>query len=85
MLFFVGLGLYDERDISLKGLEIVREADLVYAEFYTSRLVGTSIERLESLYGRSVEVLSRSDVEEDPHGSKRRGIRTSPSWWEGIP
>jgi diphthine synthase len=44
MLFFVGLGLYDEKDVSLKGLEAVRSADMVYAEFYTSRLMGASLE-----------------------------------------
>lgn len=66
MLFFVGLGLYDEKDISLKGLEAVRSADTVYAEFYTSRLMGTSLERLQSLYGKEVHLLSRHEVEVDP-------------------
>jgi diphthine synthase len=66
MLFFVGLGLYDEKDISLKGLEIVRAADLVYAEFYTSRLMGTTQERLESLYGQKIRILKREEVEGDP-------------------
>ncbi|WP_369424975.1 diphthine synthase [Methanothrix sp.] len=66
MLFFVGLGLYDERDISVKGLDTVRSADVVYAEFYTSKLMGTSIERLERLYGREIEILSRSEIEVDP-------------------
>ena len=47
MLTFVGLGLYDEKDISVKGLEAVKNADLVYAEFYTSHLMGTSHEELE--------------------------------------
>lgn len=66
MLFFVGLGLYDEKDISLKGLEAVRAADAVYAEFYTSRLMGTSLEKLQSLYGKRVHLLSRPEVEVDP-------------------
>lgn len=66
MLLFVGLGLYDEKDISLKGLEAVRAADVVYAEFYTSRLMGTSLEKLQDLYGRDVRILSRHDVEVDP-------------------
>ncbi|MDH7596360.1 MAG: diphthine synthase [Methanothrix sp.] len=66
MLFFVGLGLYDEQDISVKGLEIVRSADAVYAEFYTSRLMGTSIEKLERLYGRRMKILSRSEIEGEP-------------------
>jgi diphthine synthase len=66
MLLFVGLGLYDEKDISLRGLEAVRAADAVYAEFYTSRLMGASVEKLQSLYGREVHLLSRQDVEGDP-------------------
>jgi diphthine synthase len=66
MLFFVGLGLYDEKDISLKGLEAVRAADAVYAEFYTSRLMGTSLEKLQSLYGKRVHLLSRPEVEVNP-------------------
>ena len=43
MLTFIGIGLYDEKDISIKGLEAVRAADRVYIEFYTSTLSGTSI------------------------------------------
>ncbi len=66
MLTFVGLGLYDEKDISVKGLEAVREADLVYAEFYTSRLMGISVEGLEEFYCKEIRLLSREDVEVDP-------------------
>ena len=66
MLHFIGLGLYDERDISLKGLEAIRSADAVYAEFYTSRLMGTTRERMEALYGKRIHTLSREEVEADP-------------------
>ncbi|MHC1593307.1 MAG: diphthine synthase [Methermicoccaceae archaeon] len=66
MLTFVGLGLFDERDITLKGLDAVRGADIVYAEFYTSKLCGTSIEKMEELYGKKVHVLERKDIEERP-------------------
>ena len=66
MLHFIGLGLYDEKDISVKGLEAVRSADMVYAEFYTSRLMGTSLEKLEALYGKRIHLLSRQEVEVDP-------------------
>ena len=48
MLYLVGLGLADETDISLKGLDIVKKASRVYLEAYTSillvekeKLVGT--------------------------------------------
>lgn len=66
MLTFIGLGLYDQNDISLKGLEAIREADVVYAEFYTSRLMGSTIESMEKLYGKPVNVLAREDVEQHP-------------------
>lgn len=66
MLTFVGLGLYDKLDISIKGLEAVKKAELIYAEFYTSRLMGASVEDLEKFYGRKIQLLSRSDVEVDP-------------------
>jgi diphthine synthase len=66
MLTFIGLGLFDEYDISLKGLEAIREADLVYAEFYTSCLMGTNPEKMEKLYGKKIRLLSREDVEQQP-------------------
>ena len=66
MLTFIGLGLFDENDISLKGLEAIKNADMVFAEFYTSCLMGSNIERLEELYGKKVNVLSREDVEISP-------------------
>lgn len=43
MLTFIGIGLYDKKDISVKGLEAIRRADHVYAEFYTSALMGTTV------------------------------------------
>lgn len=66
MLTFIGLGLFDEKDISVKGLEAIRKADVVFAEFYTSVLMGTTVERLEELYGKEVHVLLREDVEQNP-------------------
>jgi len=66
MLIFIGLGLYDEQDISVKGLNAVRAADQVYAEFYTSRLMGADFETLEAFYGRKISLLTRQQVEVDP-------------------
>jgi Tetrapyrrole (Corrin/Porphyrin) Methylases len=39
MLYLIGLGLADETDITVKGLEIVKTADRVYLEAYTSILL----------------------------------------------
>lgn len=38
MLYFVGLGLGDAKDITVKGLEVVKKCKRVYLEAYTSIL-----------------------------------------------
>lgn len=38
MLYIIGLGLGDEQDITLKGLEAVKKCSKVYMEAYTSLL-----------------------------------------------
>lgn len=63
MLALVGLGLGDAKDVTIRGLEIVREADVVYAEFYTSKIY-SSIEDLRSFFGKEIKVLNREDLEE---------------------
>ena len=65
VLTFVGLGLYDLRDISVKGLDCIRDADAVYLESYTSRLSGCTLSEMEDFYGKEIRVLSRHDVEVD--------------------
>lgn len=62
-LTFIGLGLYDEKDISIKGLEAAKEADTVYLEFYTSNLAGCNIEDVKAQLNKRVKILSREDVE----------------------
>jgi len=63
-LVLVGLGLHDEKGISLQGVEEARGADTVFAEFYTSLMAGLSLEGLEGLLGRRVSVVSRKALEE---------------------
>jgi diphthine synthase len=65
MLYFIGLGLYDEKDVSIKGAEALKEADVIYAEFYTARLFGTSISALEDMLGVKITILTREEVEEE--------------------
>lgn len=38
MLYIIGLGLGDERDITVRGLDAVRSCHKVYVEAYTSLL-----------------------------------------------
>jgi diphthine synthase len=72
MLTFIGLGLYDKTDISEKGLNTIRNADHIFLEIYTSRLMGTSYAELQEYYGKTVSLLGRSDVEQHPEELLRR-------------
>ncbi|KAK7853646.1 putative diphthine methyl ester synthase [Quercus suber] len=72
MLFIVGLGLGDEKDITLRGLEAVKKCEKVYIEAYTSLLsFGLSsdgLSTLEKLYGKSITLADREIVEEKADG-----------------
>ena len=61
-LYLIGLGLGSEKDITLKGLEIVKRADIVYLEYYTS-ILGVNKDVLEAFYGREVLLADRTLVE----------------------
>jgi diphthine synthase len=62
-LYFIGLGLGDEKDITVKGLEAIKKADKVYMETYTSKLVISSKEDLEKFYGKKIISANRDLVE----------------------
>ncbi|KAJ5624839.1 hypothetical protein N7510_001148 [Penicillium lagena] len=62
MLHLVGLGLADETDITVRGLEIVKKAERVYLEAYTSILLVDKA-KLEAFYGRPVIEADRELVE----------------------
>ena len=66
MLSFIGLGLYDERSITVQGKEILEDVDQAFAEWYTSRLVGTDIETLEATHDIEINVRDRAGVEQEP-------------------
>nr|CAG4637249.1 EOG090X0AVB [Ceriodaphnia reticulata] len=63
MLYLVGLGLGDAKDITVRGLEIVKNADQVYLEAYTSILT-VGKEALEIFYGREITLADREFVEQ---------------------
>ena len=62
---FVGLGLNDEKGISLNGLEETKVADTVFMELYTSLMPNFSVERFQNLCGKQVQVISRRELEEE--------------------
>lgn len=64
-LVFVGLGLYSEKGMSLKGVEEAKAAEKVFIESYTSLMPDLNLHSLNELIGKCVSVLSRKDLEDD--------------------
>jgi diphthine synthase len=64
-LVFVGLGLHDEKGISLQGIEETRTADHAFMELYTSILPYFSTKRFEAIVKKQVRIVSRRDLEEE--------------------
>jgi len=62
MLSLVGLGLWNEKDISFKSLNRAKNADFVYLELYTSKWYG-DIKKLEKLINKKIEILERNNLE----------------------
>ena len=75
MLYVVGLGLGDEKDITVNGLEAVKKCERVYLEAYTS-ILGVPKERLEAIYGREVVVADREFVEQGIDGMLNEALTT---------
>jgi diphthine synthase len=49
MLYVIGLGLGDEKDITLRGLEAIKKCKKVFLENYTS-ILGVDINKLTAFY-----------------------------------
>jgi diphthine synthase len=64
-LVFIGLGLHDEKGLSLRGQAEAKSCDLLISEFYTSTMPSLDLKNLRKLVSKDVHVLSRRDVEED--------------------
>lgn len=62
-LYLIGLGLSDEKDITARGLEIVKRCDKIYLENYTS-LLQHPIKELEKFYGRRIIPADREFTEQ---------------------
>jgi len=64
-LYIIGLGLWDEKDISFKGLQVAKNCEEVYLENYTSILFGTNLSKISSFIGKNIISLNRKAVEQD--------------------
>ena len=63
-LFIIGLGLGDEKDITVRGLEAVKSCDKIFLEAYTS-ILGVDKEKLEAFYCKPITVADRNMVESE--------------------
>lgn len=63
-LHIIGIGLDSEKDITVKGLELVQKAALVYLEVYTSKL-NCPLIHLAKLYNKQIILADRAMVEGD--------------------
>ena len=62
-LYLIGIGLSTEKDITVKGLEIVRKCDKIYLENYTS-LLQCSVQDLKIFYEKKIIPADRTTTEQ---------------------
>ncbi len=62
MMYLIGLGLWDESDLSLKSVNVAKACDAVYCELYTAVWKG-DLTALERLIEKQITVLPRGRVE----------------------
>jgi diphthine synthase len=63
MLYLIGTGLHDYRDMSLRALDILKKVDRIFFENYTSpQRIG--LKPLEKILGKKIKLLSRRDIED---------------------
>jgi diphthine synthase len=63
-LYMIGIGLNDEKDISVKGLEAVKKCPKVFLESYTS-ILSVPVSKLEEFYGKKIIPANRDMVEKN--------------------
>jgi diphthine synthase len=63
MLYLISLGLYDEKDMSLRALEAARKCKKLYLELYTTKM-HTNPARLSKLIGKPVREIPRQGLED---------------------
>lgn len=63
VLYIIGLGLHDEKDVTIRGLELIKSSSKVFLEAYTS-VLSIGKERLEAFYGRDDIVIADRDFVE---------------------
>lgn len=62
VLYVVGLGLGDDQDVTLRGLNAIKKSQKVFLENYTS-VLGIELTKLTEFYGREIILADRDCVE----------------------
>ena len=62
VLYLIGLGLCNEQDITVRGLEYIKQSDYIYMEYYTS-ILGIDSTKLEEYYGKKIILADREMIE----------------------
>jgi len=64
MLFFIGLGIHGAKGIPLIGLDIVKKAEKVYLDVYTSPISQDEINSLQGLMSNKIIKVGRDFIED---------------------
>ena len=61
VLYVIGLGLGDEKDVTVRGLEAIKSSDKIFLECYTS-ILSVDKTKLEEFYGKEIIIADRDFV-----------------------
>ncbi len=64
MLHIISLGLFDKKDISIKGFETAKKCHLLFLEKYTNYF-GSNLKELEKFFEKKIIELKREDLENE--------------------
>lgn len=73
VLYLIGLGLGDEKDVTVRGLECIKRCSALFLEYYTS-ILGIDKEKLEQYYGVPVVLADRNMVETEAESIYTRAL-----------
>jgi len=62
VLYIIGLGLGDEKDVTVRGFELAKKCKVLFLEYYTS-ILGIDHQKLQQFYGVEVKLADRNMVE----------------------
>lgn len=62
-LVLIGIGIWDEKDITLRALDELKKCDAVFAEAYTSKMREGTLARIGKLINKKIILLTREEVE----------------------